>query len=234
MKIAVIEDNEYEMKNILSCLNRFSKEYAQPLTVKTFLSAELFFWSDEEFDIIFIDIQLPGENGFSAAKKIREKRENVIIVFVTNMAQYAIKGYEVNARDYIIKPVIYREFKYKMKKLTDSVAATSNSNFTVKTGRGLYVFGADKLKYLEINNHTLIYHLTDENIERTGSLAKIEDELKGCGFLRCNRCFYVNPHYISKIEDNLVYIGEETLTISRPQKKSFLEAFKKWLMDGGI
>lgn len=98
----------------------------------------------------------------------------------------------------------------------------------MKAGKGLYHISTNKLMFVEVIRHRLYYHLVDEVIEVTGTISKAEEELKGYGFLKCNQCYLVNPHYISKIEGLELTVGSSVLLISRPRKKIFLEELANW------
>ena len=82
--------------------------------------------------------------------------------------------------------------------------------------------------YVEVMKHRLYYHLIEDTLEVTGTIAKAEEELKQFGFLKCNQCYLVNPRFISKIQGYEVVVGNVTLLISRPRKKAFLEELAKW------
>ena len=138
------------------------------------------------------------------------------------------KGYEVDAVAYLIKPVQYYDFALKFKKAIDIYSLNENKDFSVKTAKGPCRISTSKLMFVEVIRHRLYYHLVEEILEVTGTIAKAEDELKEFGFLRCNQCYLINPSFISKIQGLEVVVGNETLLISRPRKKSFMEELAKW------
>lgn len=232
-RFAIVEDDEGARSLLLSFLAKYSQEANQPFSVKAFSNGGDLFASGLAFDVYFLDIELPGMNGLAIAQKIRSTNSLSAILFVTAIAQYAIKAYEYQARYYLVKPIVYPDFAYKLGKTLEGLAVSSPHSFSVKTTQGTYVFSSNEVKYVEVRNHTLIYHLVKETIERTGTLSAVEKELLDNGLLKCNRCFFVNPHYISRIDGYTLYLGDDSLLISRPQKKAFESAFKAWLLEGG-
>ena len=121
-RIAIVEDQEETRE----CLNRFVRQYAeeQGLQVEISLIAdgsEIAEHYTPGFDIIFMDVEMPRLDGFAAAEAIRAVDAEVVLVFVTNMAQYAIRGYEVDALDYVLKPVNYYQFCTKLSRAIQRV-----------------------------------------------------------------------------------------------------------------
>ena len=108
---------------------------------------------DAKFDLIFMDIGLPGINGMEAATLIRTYDSETPIIFVTNLAQYAVRGYEVDALDFVVKPVSYYNFKMRMDKAMRILKRNSGMNVVVTTHDGLRVIPAAELVAVEVSNH---------------------------------------------------------------------------------
>ena len=133
IKIAVIEDEQEIQESIHSFINQYMAENSLSYQAKTFLSAESFLFSPvNEYDIIFMDINLPGLNGFETCLKLREKNVTSIIIFVTSLAQYAIKGYEVNAFDFIVKPLNYYSFALKLRRAINEIKRNIIDTLVIK------------------------------------------------------------------------------------------------------
>ena len=115
LNIAIVED-EKEMSNCLrDYLIKFFNEENISIDVSIFDNGNIFLEKYKlNYNLIFLDIKMPSIDGMEVAQKIRKIDKNVMIIFVTSLAQYAIKGYEVNAFDYILKPIDYYNFKLKM------------------------------------------------------------------------------------------------------------------------
>lgn len=108
MRVCVLEDEKIVADKLCSFIEKYCAEQGVRVEVQVFPDAfALLEGYHADVDILFMDIQLPVMNGMEAAKKIRETDEKVLIVFVTNLAQYAVEGYDVNAFDFILKPVEY-------------------------------------------------------------------------------------------------------------------------------
>lgn len=117
-EIIIIEDDDSDYKRLLECIENFGRESGEQLNVKRYVSALQFLDGyKSDADIIFMDIKLPDINGVQASEKLRVIDENVALVFVTNLAHLAIKGYSVSATDFIVKPINYFKLKTLLKKL---------------------------------------------------------------------------------------------------------------------
>ena len=120
--IAIVEDEKEERDRIRGYIDRFCKERAVSCHVDVFSDGSSFLASYAGgYDLVFMDIELGDENGFDAATKLRSMDEDVIIIFVTNLARYAVKGYEISALDFIVKPMTYETFVLKMNRVIEKL-----------------------------------------------------------------------------------------------------------------
>lgn len=230
IKIAVLEDSEFDYARICKAWERFSKEYYLSYELTRFNdSASLLEQFHSQFDLLFLDIEVPGKNGMETANDIRQKDHSVVIVFLTNFSKYAVTGYEVGAADYMLKPLDYYSFALKMHKVLHLVSQNNGRTLIIQTKGGMHRFSINDLLYVEINNHDLIYHLETENIMTRGSLSDVEHVLSTRLFSRCNNCYLVNLKHVTKIKDNTVFIGTDQLAISRPKKKNFMNDLTNYI-----
>ena len=227
--IAIVEDNDDDAKVLESFITDIKKEENADYNVVRFHSA-LEFLRDYQaiYAVVLLDVEMPNMNGVEASQEIRKIDKTCSIIFVTNLIQYAQKGYEVDAVAYLIKPVQYYDFALKFKKAVATYVLNEDKDFLVKTGKGPCHISTNKLMFVEVMRHRLYYHLVEETLEVTGTIAKAEEELKDYGFLKCNQCYLVNPRYISKIQGLELTVGNSVLLISRPRKKQFLEELANW------
>lgn len=116
IKIAIAEDEKKEAEKLESYIRRYGAEHGENYNVSVFTNGIDFVSSAEPFHIVFLDIDMPLMGGLDAAKKLREADKSACIIFVTNLAQYAVKGYEVDAMDFVVKPIDYPSFESKFKK----------------------------------------------------------------------------------------------------------------------
>ena len=108
MKIAIVDDTLEDRQLLTDYLKRYQQENNLQLIVHTFSSGlDLLGENREGYDILFLDIEMPGCDGLEVTQEIRQRDSAVSIIFVTSMAQYAIDGYQVNAFDFIVKPIGY-------------------------------------------------------------------------------------------------------------------------------
>ena len=158
-KIAIVEDQEETRES----LNRFVRQYAQEQGLQVEISlitdgAEIAEHYTPGFDIIFMDVEMPRLDGFGAAEAIRAVDTDVVLVFVTNMAQYAIRGYEVDALDYVLKPVNYYQFCTKLSRAIQRVQRRRGGQVVLQlAGGGIQLLDTADIYYLETHSRMLYY-----------------------------------------------------------------------------
>ena len=227
--IAIVEDEDLAAQALIDHIKQFEAQTGQSFQIFRFANGADFLQDYRAvYAVVFLDVQMPKMNGLETALQLRRCDKNVSIIFITNLVQYALKGYEVDAVSYLIKPVSYYDFSMKFKKALDIYLLNEDRSFTVNTPGGLCRISTDKLMYVEIMNHRLFYHLIDDVIEMTGVLSGVEQQLSRFGFLRCNKCYLVNPKFIVKVKGSTVQVGDNLLQISRPRRAAFLAELANW------
>lgn len=220
--LIMVEDEDDEAKALSTCINRYFGECGEEYSLKRFNSAEGFLAEYRKADIVFMDIALPNLNGIAAAKKLRETDERVTLVFVTNMANLAVQGYEVSALDFLIKPVDYDSFAMKMPRILKAVNNRKGVEISIQTDRALIVMETVDIYYVEVNRHTLVYHTAKGTFSSRGTLDALTKKLSDDSFVRCNVCYLINLRHVKKVEGDNVEVGGDVLKISRARKKSFM------------
>ena len=155
LRCAIVEDSPRELEHLKECLARYSAERDIPLETTAFGDAASFLEHYRaDYDIVFMDIELPGINGMEAAHRLREIDQQVILIFVTNMAQFAVKGYEVDALDYIIKPAQYGPLSIKLDRAAQRWRAAAES-VMVALPTGTQRLLLWEIYYIEVQGHKL-------------------------------------------------------------------------------
>lgn len=230
---AVVEDDTADASLISDYIVRISEEHGEEASVLKFTSSEDFFACASHFDAVFLDINLPGMDGLTCAKKIRESDHSVILVFITSLSQFAIRGYEVDALDYVLKPVIYTDFQQKLARIFKRLDNRPTQRYTITLPDSVLYISLDDLMYIEVTGHTLAFHLRDRVVKQYGKLADVEKVITPLGFIRCNRCYIVNPRYVEEVCGYMVTVGGDKLTVSRSMKQPFLRALNAWMAKEG-
>ena len=235
IKIAVVEDSVDDLNNCLSLLERYSKEKNLSFDIQTFSSGDAFLMRfKSQFDFIILDINLSAMNGIDVARNIREKDEEVIIMFATNLAKYATNGYEVQAIDFVLKPLTYSSFYLRIERVIKKLNKKSDSFIVVPYEGGFNKIDTSNILYIEVISHDIIFHLTDGEVTTSGTLKKYEEQMKKHWFIRCNSCYLVNARKIKRVEKlDIQLVNNEVIAISHPKKKSFMERFKQYVMEEG-
>ncbi|WP_230202401.1 LytR/AlgR family response regulator transcription factor [Paenibacillus ihumii] len=234
IRIAIVEDDEKEAQLLEGYIHKYGKTSQNLFHIEWFKDAlHLLDNYNPVYDIIFMDIEMSHLNGMEAAIKLRKLDDVVTLIFVTNMAKYAVKGYEVDALDFMVKPVRYATFSMKFKKALSKLSSNKDISIMVSRKGGIQRLTSRQIIYIEVTGHKLKYHLNDEIVEGHGSLSDLEKQLQVCNYLRCNACYLINPQYISQVQNYTVTMSNgDELKISRPRKKAFMLQLADLLGEG--
>lgn len=231
IKVLIVEDDDLDFNRIDDFLSRFSKDEKTEFEITRVSSGLEFSKLDlkpGQFDLTFFDVDLKDANGIELSKKLRDVDQKVTIIFVTNLAQFAIRGYEVEALDYVVKPVEYFDFLLKIKKALTRIEKNVRETYIINSQKGVIKVAQSEIIYVEIMHHKLIFHTTHGDYIDYGSLKEIESKLNSNVFKRCNSCYLVNLNYVKGIDGYNLNIGGEILQISHPKKKEFMREVNKF------
>ena len=234
MKIAIIDDEQTVIDQLANYIEKASHELDIKLEVASFNEGHPFIDSyDYSYDIVLMDIEIGSENGMELANKLRQKDTNVTLMFITNMSQYATQGYLVDAIDFIVKPVEYDSFLFRLKRAISRASVQNGKLISIASGSEMYSFPSKEIIYIEIQGHNLTIHSTQSIKSVRSSLKSVESQLSGAPFARCNNSFLVNLFHIRSIEGSEITLSSgDVLTLSRGKKMTFMKAYNRFI--GGI
>ena len=230
--IAIVEDEEEFSVQLQEYLKRYQEENEIEFKISVFHDgAEILKDYVPCYDAVFMDIEMPVVNGMEAAEQIREKDEDVVIMFITNMAQYALFGYSVGALDFVMKPLNYYTFSMKVRRVLKRVKKKEQEQKTVviSYGGGVKKLDSKQIYFIEVQNHMLHYHTTDGEFVVRGSMQGIVQTLPADTFVKCNHWYLVNLIHVKEVKQNIVVVGEYELEISRRNKTAFMKALTEYL-----
>ena len=231
IRIAVAEDDRAFRDTCTGYIKRYCAEKKVDAQVFEFEDG-MDLLEDQEakgksFDILFLDVQMKHLDGFYTAGKIREKDDQAVIVFITTLAQYAVRGYEVDAMDYLIKPLSYERFCPRLEKALQRVSRFQDQYIFLPSGDGKDRVAASSILYIDVDRHTLRVHTKGRTYEMRIPIGKMEEELAPSHFLRCDQSVLVNPRFVVRVGKDTVEVGDDEntvlLPVSRSRKKRFLQ-----------
>lgn len=233
MDVIIVDDNKEARDSLKECLLFYAEKYSYDFSIREFSDGETFLVQYEPgSDIVFLDIEMPGMNGMDAAKQIRRIDSQVVIVFVTNIIQYAINGYEVDALDYIVKPVDKYAFVMKMQRIVAHALQNRDDLIPITCSGRTMMIKTSSIMYIEASGHYTIYHTTKDDYPEYITIKGAANKLNKNQFTWISRSFYVNMKYIDAVSGDNVIIGKNKVLISRLQKKEFLEKFTDFISGG--
>ena len=233
IKVSIVEDDDGAAAQLMEYLKRYGDGKGIDFDIIRYKNVSLFLSNyNNSADLIFMDIMLPDGDGMSAIAKIRERDADVTVIFVTNMSQYAVKGYEVRALDFIVKPVSYGNFSAKLGGALAVIRQRAGKNLWISNKDGKICVRSTKIRYIEIVKHVLVYHTLDGEFTQSGVLSNVQSELAGEPFSLCNRCYLVNLRYVTAVRRFDVYLGEEMLQISHSKRAEFVRDLNNYLAKG--
>ena len=233
MRVAVVDDEKNCRDLLCAHLRKSSEETGEPIEILVF-SNGVDFASDYKAncDVIFLDVEMPLMDGLATAKKIREFDGEVSIIFVTNYSQYAINGYEVNAVDYVMKPLSYFVFCAKFKKALNLSQRKAEKEIVISRENSIVRTSVNKIYYLTSDKNYVVYHTADGEYKERGTMTHTRDKFTGLNFANCTAGCLVNLAYVTKVTQHEVHLKDVVLPLSRPQKKEFTKKYIDYLSKG--
>lgn len=228
MRIAVCDDEERFLTDIKDHIYEIYN--SMDVVVDCFTSGKNLInsFDKQSYDLVFLDIEMPEIDGLTLAKMLREKSNELNIVFLTGHIEYALEGYEVNALRYLTKPVK----KDKMLEVLHYVSEKLTKNHKLKIrvdGEDTFIDVNDIIYFEAQNQYIMIYTKTGEYLVRY-NISDYENELVKDGFFRTHRSYLVNLSKVKKIgKAEVIMEGDKEVPVSRNTVKVLKEALYSYI-----
>lgn len=229
IKIAIVEDEHAYAMQLQEYLHQYEKENGEVFEISFFSDGdEIVNKYNPVYDIILMDVEMKFMDGMSAAEEIRKVDTEVVIMFITNMPQYAIRGYAVDALDYVLKPVSYFAFSQRLNRAIGRMKKRETKMITISIKGGTVRLNVTNVTYIESQGHTLIFHTVNGIYETSGTMKELEKELSELNFYRGNKGYLINLAHVESVKDGCAVVRGEQLLLSRARKKEFMEALTRY------
>lgn len=232
----IVEDDPQAAETLRAHLERYAAERGTSFSVEILPSALEFLEGTRPADVVFMDIGLPGVSGMEAAEVMRQTDELTPLIFVTDLAQYAVRGYQVDALDFMVKPVTYEDFALRMGRAMRVMDRNAGGTVSVATDEGLRVIAEKDVVYVEIFRHDLYWHVTGsaQPLHARGTLTRVAEELGAERFCRISASHLINMGQLALIRPGSVVMSDGTeVVISRRRRREVLETLTRY-MGGSI
>ena len=228
--ITIVEDEISFATQLQEYLKQYEEENDVRFKISVFGDgAEILEDYQPLYDIILLDIEMPKVNGMKAAEEIRAQDADVTLMFITNMANYAIRGYEVGALDFVMKPINYYTFSMKMTRVLKRTKQKAQQEILLTLPDGVKKLNVQQIYYVEVQNRMLYYH-TDEGVfVMRGTMQSVEQMLAPYAFAKCNHWYIVNLKHVSEVKKNTAIVAGSELEVSRRNRTAFLKALTDYV-----
>lgn len=230
IRIAIVDDDDRYRAEVKEYIECFSKEADEEFDVTMFGSGMDFITDYKPiYDIVFLDIEMPLMDGMTTARRLRRLDTKICIVFITRMSKYAIEGYEVNAVDFVVKPIKYFNFVDKLKKAMGYVRSHHEKELVIKSDDNYFRLPISQINYIAKDKNYLVYNTERGDIRERGTMEAMEKQLRGDGFSLCNSGCLVNLRRLQQVTQSVVVVGGVSLPLSRRRIKSFKQDMLEYL-----
>ncbi len=231
--IAIIDDNRQERQALEEYVEHYLNEKNTAFLIHRYDCGVEFIRSRTVYDIVFMELQLSDMDGLDAARFLRIVNKNAKLVFVTHMAHLAIRGYEVSAVDFVVKPAEQSTIDRVMDKVLEDMEKRRGEYITLKTQNGVIALLTSSIYYVEVYDHDLVYH-TDQGDHRVrGQLGKVREKLNDPAFVQCSRSYLVNMHHVQSVHSDYLMVNGDKIQIAKSHHKEIKERFLHYMDERG-
>lgn len=228
--VAIVEDEQEYAEQLQTFLTQYEEEHSTKFKVTVFGDgAEILDGYEPIYDLILLDIEMPKVNGMDAADQIRKMDNDVVMMFITNVASYAIRGYEVGALDYVMKPITYYGFSMRLARALKRVQQREEKEILLPLPDGVKKMRLQQIYYVEVQNRILHFYTDEGEYTIRGTMQKVEEDLAGHSFAKCNHWYMVNLRHVSEVRKNTAVVAGHELEISRRNRTPFLKALTEYV-----
>ncbi len=230
IKIAIVEDDKNYAETLKRYIKRYEEESEQRFSVVHFEDGEDIIENySADYDIILMDVEMRFMDGMTTAEEIRKTDNEVVIIFITNMPQYAMKGYAVEALDYVLKPINYFAFSQRIERALSRMTKRQKRFLNISYKGRMRKVDVSSIYYVEVQNHNIFYHTKEGVFQERSTMREVEESLRNEPFFRCNKCYLINLECVNGFEESNVLVGDEEVQVSRAKKKELMDVLNDYM-----
>lgn len=230
-RLVICDDELIIQQQLCQFLERMQTECNEIFDILCFSSGEeLLKKMPRDTQILLLDIKMGDLSGMDTARKLREKNKELCIIFITNMTQYALEGYDVHAFGFIKKPIQYEILCRKVQEALQAINSSFGMSLALKDMNQTDIYNTNDILYFEVYGRIVNVVTSIESKEYVVPLKKIENQLAGLGYYRCHKSFLVNCRHVKKISTStLVMSDDREIALSKYRRNDFLKEFGRYV-----
>ena len=234
LSIAVCDDEIFDCCNIAKDIKGMLGEMGIPFVLRQFQSGSDLLKAIENFDIIFLDIMMHGMNGMKTAQLLREKAFDKILIFISASRDYVFEAYDVEAFQYLVKPVVLDKLKDVLQKAVKKLEKPSREFMIINQDKMKKKLLLRKIYYFEIRGRVISVHGVEGVFDYYGQIGALEQELCGKGFFRCHKSFLVNLKYVDNYNRQEIILDTgEKIAVAKRRYEAFCQEILEYMKDSG-
>lgn len=229
IKIAVCDDEAAMCEQMKEMAAQILGQWKEPFDMACYLSPQELLGNSYRPDLLFLDIQMPGLNGVELARKLKEQELDCAIIFVTVLEDCMLDAFEVEAVDYLCKPVDKDRLERALRRVLKRWKNTAGNHLFIQTKSWSRKVKVSDIYYCEVINRKIYLHTKSGVIEYYGKLKETERQL-GSSFIKCHRSYLVNLRYLQEYKEGSITLENgESLPVSRHQQQVLLEGMMHYM-----
>ena len=229
-RIAVIDDELPEQKHMEGLLRAYESGHSVRFHIVCYEDGADFIEDfHDQYDIIFCDIRMKFTDGLTAAREIRRRNSAAILIFTTNLSDFAIQGYEVEALGYMLKPISKALLERNLDRALDRLASKKTAYLVIESGSRVMRIPIEEITYIDCLKHYQYIHTVHETHKVLTPLTELEARLDPEAFSRSSSGILVHYRYVKGADRQTVRVGDEVLPISRGRQKAFMAGLTAYL-----
>ena len=230
MRIAIVEDEAPQRALLAAHMKEAARQQGMEIELEEYACGEEIVKADTSaLDLIVMDIDMPGMSGMEAAGVIRQRDEDVLIAFCTNLVSRALDRYAVQALDFLVKPVSCARIGELLNKAVRFKGLRRQKTLTLRTQDRVLVVPIGDILYAETYGRKLRLHTVRETVDLRMTIAALEKLLPERNFFRTHNAFLVSLAHVRRIDGLELEIAGDTIPVSRHKKKEFIQALTDYL-----
>ena len=222
IRIAICDDEKHMSDHIRAMASDFFRKKNREIQLRTFLSGEELLNYDGQIDILFLDIQMNGMDGLETARKLRAGKFRGFLIFITVLKEMVFQSFEVQAYDYLVKPVDEKQFEKTMERLFASMQNVGEDSLLVQQGYERRIVPKDEIVFCEVIDRKIYLNLASgEVVDYYERIENLETKL-GSHFFRCHRSYLINLKHLKGYKNGTAYMdNHKEIPVSRLRSREF-------------